>query len=583
MSFANNHNVSFDRSAFYDIQGDYHANNTPVLSNRGIRKLLKASCPDALHDSQARYPPPRCLGGTRIEVLEEVFDWIAQVEERILWISGPAGGGKSAIAQTVSEACANESTLGGTFFFFRRSPGRDTVDRLIPTIIHQLLEKVPDKRVLLGESIEMDPFVLHKPIRTQVQKLIIPLFVSSSFDDTNVANPPLRLDTPLIIIIDGLDECQGDNNQRDIVESIGELTGTDVPLRFIIVSRPEPHIEEAFSRLPWEVHHISLSNPIHISRAENDIHLYLRHNFNEIYQRHYLGIEEYWPPDNVISKLVQKSGGMFIYASTVIKYVGDPDFHPVERLGEILNNSPGSTPFEELDHLYRCVLGVIKNPKPLLHVLTIMCCCSETHLMWLGVTGCEKLLQFRKGVFMITIRRMRSILDIDNMSFYHKSFTDFLHTQSRAKQYFIDLEPGYAFVAQQLLRSIRPGANHDVLFGIATSTWLSYCKQSGDCGGNPELLEEISAALNSYEHLGANYLAWPVHNGRQSNFNFADLKWFQVDPSGPVRDSKYHPEDVRSRLQKEYSRVLDLVRKASPPAPPTSTVSNGPNEPRQMI
>ncbi len=58
-----------------------------------------------MHDSLARYPPPRCHPDTRKKVLKVITDWIedSYPRQRIVWLNGPAGAGKSAIAQTSSQ------------------------------------------------------------------------------------------------------------------------------------------------------------------------------------------------------------------------------------------------------------------------------------------------------------------------------------------------------------------------------------------------------------------------------------------------------------------------------------------------
>ena len=67
----------------------------------------------AAYDSRERDPAPRCLAGTRKEILKEIETWIEAGHQgkSILWLHGPAGAGKSAIAQTVAETCAGRHKL----------------------------------------------------------------------------------------------------------------------------------------------------------------------------------------------------------------------------------------------------------------------------------------------------------------------------------------------------------------------------------------------------------------------------------------------------------------------------------------
>lgn len=83
-----------------------------------------------MHDSSARYPPPLCHRRTREQVLQIIADWVDDEEmpNPIMWLNGPAGAGKSAIAQTIAERYKG-SRLAASSFFLRNSPDRGHVDR----------------------------------------------------------------------------------------------------------------------------------------------------------------------------------------------------------------------------------------------------------------------------------------------------------------------------------------------------------------------------------------------------------------------------------------------------------------------
>lgn len=71
--------------------------------------------PDAFHDSSARYPPPRCHPRTRKEYITKLTNLaISDDAEHLLWMFGPAGAGKSAVAQTSTERLAEQGMLGGS-------------------------------------------------------------------------------------------------------------------------------------------------------------------------------------------------------------------------------------------------------------------------------------------------------------------------------------------------------------------------------------------------------------------------------------------------------------------------------------
>ncbi len=100
-----------------------------------LDKLQQFISDGAFHDAKARFPPPRCHPGTRVEVLNTITDWIHDPDpcQRIFWLNGPAGAGKSAIAQTVAEHCKVKE-LAASFFFQRNTVDRGFADRLFPTL-----------------------------------------------------------------------------------------------------------------------------------------------------------------------------------------------------------------------------------------------------------------------------------------------------------------------------------------------------------------------------------------------------------------------------------------------------------------
>ena len=54
------------------------------------------------------------------------MQWIKDVykNELFLWLYGPAGAGKSSIAQSISELCDEAGILDASFFFSRSAAGR---------------------------------------------------------------------------------------------------------------------------------------------------------------------------------------------------------------------------------------------------------------------------------------------------------------------------------------------------------------------------------------------------------------------------------------------------------------------------
>ncbi|KAJ7225200.1 hypothetical protein C8J57DRAFT_1440119 [Mycena rebaudengoi] len=277
-----------------------------ILSNHPFglgRSLILRLFRDALHDSAERYPQPRCHPETRKRLLNILCKWDSDaasssvMENRpsnaILWLHGPASSGKSAVAQLFCLKLEDEGRLGGSFFFRRGHPSRGNAQKLFPTIAYQLALLLPELS-----------------FRNQLQELIIKPCPNSS------------LSWPVPVVIDGLDECDGQDILQEVLQSNSDAVfGTDVPILFFIASRRESHICEAFADSRFN----------RISSTVEHRAIFQGHEFSRIHRDHWTmaTVPSPWPPSEILNALVEKSSGYFIYASTVIKFVDDKRFRPV--------------------------------------------------------------------------------------------------------------------------------------------------------------------------------------------------------------------------------------------------------------
>ena len=403
----------------------------------------------AAYDSQERFPPSRCHPGTRTELLSEIEGWVrsGRGATKLLWLHGPAGAGKSAIAQTVAEICAERSQLAASFFFSRSSPDRNALKYLFPTIAVQISLSSPRKRQKLQEMLREDPYIAHRASGS------IKLLVSLLCDQPDtLPDGQAALSSPFLVIIDGLDECRGNNDQSVILSHIHDLVDKHhLSLRFFLTSRPEPHIRETFDEPVMS----SVTQVLSIYGdfgAHRDVLKYLRDEFKRIQdsKRHkdiMQFVPKSWPSDKIVEQIANKSGGYFIYAATVINYVDEEYFSCVDRLDQVLGTSavhhdPEEAPFAELDRLYSNVLSTCpKSQLPLL----------KRVLGFLQASGrgsnIEVFLGLRPGQMSLMLRGLRSIIDVDNFGrprSLHASFHDFLFDPARAKDYHVDIEQWHA-------------------------------------------------------------------------------------------------------------------------------------------
>lgn len=384
-----------------------------------------------------------------------IWKWIdadATSQRRsICWLHGPAGAGKSAIAQTVSEICAERGQLAASFFFSRQTPGRDTIARLFTTIAYQIAISIPDKRQKLMKVLHDNPLIGDKAISIQIKKLIVDLYTP----EPRTASAPVP---PSLVVIDGLDECNNNTDQSRIISHILDLVHLHrLPIRFLVISRPEPHIRHSFNDSGMRSYLTTLSL-YGDCQAQNDVCVFLRSGFAKIREseRHsdtMKFISEPWPSDDVIQVLAERSGGYFIYASTVLKYVDEEYFSCVDRLREILGPAEStSTTFGELDKLYSQVLAICPNTNLLRRILGCLLLPSKATMKGLDdrritTYELEAILSLQPGEVMLTLRGLHSLIltgrytrfpNDGHIESIHASFTDFLFDQGRAGKYFID-------------------------------------------------------------------------------------------------------------------------------------------------
>jgi hypothetical protein len=334
--------------------------------------LLEHVAVGAFHNSAERFDPPKCYPKTREAILAKIEAWVKERPENggrlVFWMYGPAGAGKSAIAQSIAELC--EAFLAASFFFSRTAHGRNDNSRLVATIVWQLIKSIPEIREIVLSALEYDPTLLSQTPATQMKALIV--------DPMNQVPMDLLAKRSRLVIIDGLDECFPPESQDDILDILStSLQDLKTPLYFLIASRPHTNIRYAFSSNAFRsiIHTLPLE---HDYQSTKDIRHYLTSSFEEIRSKH-VYLPSSWPKADDIEVLVEKSSGQFIYAATVIRYIARGHHGHEKRLDIVLKlRSPdnSATPFAMLDALYlqifRSVGDEIEKVKEILGALVFL-------------------------------------------------------------------------------------------------------------------------------------------------------------------------------------------------------------------
>lgn len=511
MSTPNSH--FFQEATFNNVAGDYNdhrriyfdASRHPLdreqlaITDIALFNSGKLTVPKGLeqhiskgaaHDSAERGPDaPKCDPETRIAVQQDILSWIgyghqATAPTNILYLSGPAGSGKTAIAGSIADTCHSKGWLAASFFLssFAPSPDRCSKDHVIPTLAYHLLHQksIPGLRDEILAAIADNPSVFSKRLLQQLQILILgPLRgLGSSVD---------RSTWPKVIVIDGVDECgadQGktgedfqrsrDSNYAEIISVLAHACADpSFPFRIIIASRPERAIRFAFTSIstsptPQPIKEIFLDDKY---SPATDIRLFVHSTLTTIGREK--GLREDWFSAEVPRLIAEEASGQFIYAATVLRFVRTGSRPPHEQLERVLEwrrfDHSESKPFASLDALYRGILETSPNPLMAVKWLYTIHTVSgwepfneEKGAGSLWNDECSKaLLESYPGEAVFLLGGLTSLVaftedaESPSLKFYHKSLLDFLKDRDRSNHFHVTVRDLHELIWDRCYRVLK--------------------------------------------------------------------------------------------------------------------------------
>ena len=403
----------------------------------------------------------RCDPRTRLEVIAQIKQWLnGSDKQAICWLSGPAGYGKSALAQTIAEHYAAKGCLLGSFFFLRGAGERSHISRLIPTLAHQISLSVPAVKPLLEKALRDEPAMLGPSVSLayQFQKLIIePIhYTTSKFLSISY------LAKQKIFVIDALDECSDKAEMAAFIDILlHAFPGRRyLPFRILVTSRVEEHIRKKIVHAePRFLYHLDLGN----FDAHSDIQIYFEREFARIFDENYQMMQRIpkpWPSAKDLTELLDKAGSSFAFAATLLQFVGG-DSMPNKALQQLLESGADS-----LDLLYKQVLSSAAWTAALHQILATIMILEDNH----SVSFLSSLLNLQHEEVIQELLGVQSIIKIpgdDNqpIMLYHTSLRDFLTIKSRSGQYFINPSLQHLHLAIHCLKHLAEYPSNDFFEG----------------------------------------------------------------------------------------------------------------------
>ena len=387
---------------------------------------------------------PSCHPGTRVIVSLDIMDWILDQDSqtsRIFWLNGMAGTGKTTIAKSIALWALSKGLLGASFFFSQRAQEEAlrTASVVIPTLACQLSMFNDELEARICEAVEKQSTIANENFHTQAECLLTDIFNSST--STGPTNMPL-------IVLDAFDECSNSNRQANqlLQELVKAINNHKLPLKLLITSRPENHIRQSLGFL--KEGQLILHN-IEEKIIKEDIRLYLTETFRRTGERFSLALD--WVSDKELDILTKRSGNLFVYASTVIRFVNsEHSADPREQLRRILqtSNSPKSA-YSELDRLYKEVLITLfdqmkdddETATEFRNLLGFLCLARDS----VSPQLLDRLLGWNNGTSLARLIHLAAVIvaPSDNegdIIIYHPSFPEFITDANRCPERMLHID-----------------------------------------------------------------------------------------------------------------------------------------------
>ena len=360
-----------------------------------------------------------CMEGTRQTILQEIENKVKSADSHnVIWIRGPPGVGKSALAASISTRLEGKGRHVISFRFDRTQSTTITTDALWRVIACDFVRQYPSLRQHLVEgsrghnSSDID-HLFKSLIETPLSAL------------DNVPHEELP-----VIVVDALDECGGlrhDSSGWDDYEGLLHTLKRWVQVdhlkkfKLVITSRPENRITQIFpDSISTHVNIPSGSDVKPGDSASNDIRVFLKSQLDA------MGVDEAWVV-RAIDHLVPRAGGIFIWATTVADFLR---LNPKVRFSalELKDDSDG---LETLYSLYSTVITTLfgrglreEEIKAVTSVMGAMTFAKQP----LDDDALIKLPRVKSRDMLEFIRRgLVSVIDPGPiLHFHHRSFVDFL-------------------------------------------------------------------------------------------------------------------------------------------------------------
>ncbi|KAM0802098.1 hypothetical protein BDR22DRAFT_961777 [Usnea florida] len=411
-----------------------------------------------------------CLPGTRTKILNLIEQWTVNPQgERIFWLSGMAGTGKSAIARTLAHKLSEKKQLGASFFFSRGRGDRGNASKFFTSIAYQLAMFDAENGSLarsIRKAIDQYPDIFKRAKRDQWKFLVQePLSQLKGYSTQGVV---------LVLVIDALDECENDKDVQLILRILCESQGFErIQFRVLVTGRPRLSVRDAFLDIAYQG---IVLHDIEQYIVQEDLRTFFGHELGILQRKRRLTGD--FLGDGVINVLVQRAGDLFIYAATICLFIAQRKHPPPrERLNIVLQNRAFTqSPEKNLDQLYLQILREAVPTTDFARDRTHFCSNFKVIVgsivslfSSLSVRSLAALLSETPESIEFTLDDLWSVLNVPQaadatISLIHPSFRDFLLDRKRCDNpdFWIDTAEAHLVLLTSSLRLMVSSLSRDI-------------------------------------------------------------------------------------------------------------------------
>jgi hypothetical protein len=497
----------------------------------------------------------RCLAGTRTQVLSEIMAWVrgdrgASGQQRIYWLSGMAGTGKSTIARTVARACSDEGRLGASFFFLRGGGELETARMFVTTIAVQLARFHRQLRTHIYDALRVHPDIPKRLLSDQWQHLVV-----GPCERLREAG---ALPALLVVVVDALDECKAPAEIEFVLELLSDkvagglaaavaaaaattTTTTEPLLRIFLTSRPAVTIRAGLHDMSRAQRRHVILHHVEPAIVNSDISVFFRHHmFALIPERPMLPSLS---DEQVLQRLVERAGGLFIWAATAYRFVKEGGPHMRNRLDSLVTqrlSAAAASPERKLDAIYTSVLlnalreqWTDDETEQFCRKLNAVLGTIVVSFASLSAPGLAQLLSLAQHEVLDVLCDLHSVLDVPQdrdlpIRPQHASVRDFVLSQQRCTdaRFWVDENLAHDRIAYQCLMLMTKTLKRDISGLKAPGVLLKEVSHELIDARVPPSLRY--ACLYWVRHVGQSAVAQRLHNLIDSFIRQHLLHWLEV-------------------------------------------------------